>query len=170
MNRDEVCCSSRGLHVRRVNGNTDERGVTLLELILSLTILGLLLPVIAAGMTHATGEWNRAVDRLEARQQATMLLQRVEREIRGGRRFVAEPNVLYFLNEKDQLIRYQISSTGLLLRDEAVVGTSIIGSKIRSLTFTPDPSGKLVRLRLTIVVGRFDVTVDQLLAGREALP
>lgn len=156
--------------MRRVRRHSDDRGVTLLELIMSLTILGLLLPVIATGLTASTGEWNRAVDRLEARQQAMMLLQRVEREIRNGHQFAAQPNGLYFLNAHDQLIRYHVSTTGLLLRDEAIVGTSVIGSKIGSCTFTPDPSGKLVRLRCTIVVGRSEVTVDQLLVGKEALP
>lgn len=168
--RNGACCMVRELREKRVNGNTDERGVTLMELIMSLTILGLLLPVIAAGLTVSTGEWNRAVERLEARQQAMMLLQRVEREIRGGHHFAAQSNGLHFLNSSDQLIRYHVSSAGQLLRDESIIGTSVIGSKIRSCTFTPDPSGALVRLRLTIAVGRSEVSIDQLLAGKEALP
>lgn len=170
MNRDGACCNAHERRVRRVDYRLGERGVTLLELIMSLTILGLLLPVIAAGLTTSTGEWNRAVERLEARQQAMMLLQRVEREVRGGHHFAAQSNGLHFLNSNDQLIRYHVSAAGLLLRDESIIGTSVIGSKIRSCTFTPDPSGALVRLRLTIAVGRSEVTVDQLLAGREALP
>jgi prepilin-type N-terminal cleavage/methylation domain-containing protein len=158
VNKSGRCCDRR------------ESGVTLLELAISLTILGLLLPVIAEGLSVVIGEWNRAVDRLEARQQAMMLLQRIERDVRDGRMFTAQSDGLLFLSANDQVIRYHLSPSGQLLRDEAGVGTSVIGAKLRSIRFLPESGGALLRLRMTTAVGQAEVSVDQLLAGRVPLP
>ena len=69
----------------------DERGVTLPELLISLSILGLLLPVVAGELSSVSRLWHGAADRLEARGQATALLRNLEGELREGRSFAVTP-------------------------------------------------------------------------------
>jgi hypothetical protein len=145
---------------------SSERGVTLLELIFSLAILGMLLPVVAIALTSCISGWNGITERLEARQQALMLVMRVERELRESSDFTVTSDGLLFLNEKGKPIRYQLSSGGFLLRNEQGVGVTVIGSKLRSCLFGVESGGQLVHLRASTQAGHAGVQLDELFGGR----
>jgi prepilin-type N-terminal cleavage/methylation domain-containing protein len=143
-----------------------QRGVTLLELICSLAVLGMLLPVVAIGLSSCIAGWNGMTERLEAREQALMLVMRIEREVREGSDFAVTSDGLLFLNDKGMPIRYQLSSGGFLLRNEQGVGVTVIGSKLRSCMFGVESGGLLVHLRAVTQVGNAEVRVDELFGGR----
>jgi len=127
----------------------DEQGHLLLEAVISQGIYALLLPVVTAGLFAVTHQWTRTVEQLETRQQAHMLLQRLQTEVRVGRQFVALTDGVAFLDPQDRLIRYQRAATGLVLRDEQGVGTSVVGSGVTHLQATPDSFGRALTVTFT---------------------
>ncbi|ASS74967.1 hypothetical protein CIG75_08190 [Tumebacillus algifaecis] len=126
----------------------DERGVTLLELVLSLAVTGLLLPVFAAWMTAMIAQWQQVSERIEVRQTNAVLLHRIGAEVREGSSFLPQRNGLVFLNKAGRLIRYQLSSGGLLLRDEEGVGATVIGSHLAECRFSTDQEGRVLTVHL----------------------
>jgi type II secretory pathway pseudopilin PulG len=148
----------------------DESGATLLELLMSLAVFGLLLPVIAGWLTAVTALWNQNADRLEAKQQAIFLLKRVGTEVREGSVFLPQRDGLAFLSDKGRLIRYRLSQNGYLLREEEGVGSVVIGSGIADCRFLTEAEGRLVTLHLTTHAGRAQFQISQTWAGRGSVP
>ena len=145
----------------------DQRGVALLELLISLTIFGMLLPVIAGELMSVTDIWSRTTDRLEARALAVSLLREIESEVQAGRGFaVQQDGTLAFLNKRGRLVRYQFTKSGLLMRDEEGVGVMVVGAKITTCRFDSESSGTLLHLELTTKVGNSEVTLSELWTGR----
>ena len=147
----------------------DPRGVTLLELLISLAILGLLLPVIAGELSSVTRLWHGATDRLEARAQAASLLKNVEGELREGRSFAvtADGGVL-FLNPRGRVVRYYLSTNGLLIREEESVGMTVVGAKLSRCQFRSEASGNAVRMLASIQVGQAQLHLEESWRGRGA--
>ena len=145
----------------------DERGVTLPELLISLAILGLLLPVVAGELSSVSRLWHGEVDRLEARGQAASLLRNVEGELREGKSFAVTPDGgVLFTNAHGQIIRYYLSTNGLLVREEESLGMTVVGAKISHCQFRSEAGGNAVRMQATIQVGRAQIDLDESWQGR----
>lgn len=140
----------------------DERGVTLLELVISLTVAGILLPVLAAWLIALTTQWSEVTDRIETRQRTAVLLHRMGTELREGSQFSPQLSGLAFRSGEGRLIRYQLTTGGLLLRDEEGVGSTVIGSRLSDCRFTTEQEGKLVTIHLD--------GITQTWAGRGSRP
>lgn len=143
-----------------------ERGVTLLELLISLAIIGLLLPVVAGWLTAVTLSWQATVERVEAREQALTIVRRVEVEVREGRSFTVLPDGLFFIERGGKWVRYFRSSSGLLLREEEGVGAMVIGAGIVTCQFAVTADGKQLHLQLVTKAGRAQVDVQSVWTGR----
>jgi hypothetical protein len=140
--------------------------VTLLELLISLAIIGLLLPVVAGWFTATTSAWQGTVERLEARQQALFIVRRVETEVREGRKYTVQKDGLFFLDNRGKWIRYSLSQNGLLLREEEGMGSTVIGAQIVSCQFAVLGEGRRLRMQLVTKAGRRQVSVEQIWTGR----
>ncbi|MBL0387031.1 prepilin-type N-terminal cleavage/methylation domain-containing protein [Tumebacillus sp. ITR2] len=151
----------------------DNQGLTLLELLLALTIWGLLLPVIAGGLLFTVQTYTREVERLEAREQALAVLRKVEGEVRAGHNFSALSDGLSFQDAHDHLIQYQLNlRTNLLQRVEQGVGSTIIGARVTRFTCTlsPNASYPTLALQLRTQAGRTSLDISEVLIGRGSLP
>ena len=145
----------------------DERGVTLPELLISLAILGLLVPVVAGELSSVSRLWHGAADRLEARGQAASLLRNVEGELREGKSFaVTRDGGVLFTNARGQVIRYYLSTNGLLVREEGSLGMTVVGAKISRCQFSSLAGGNAVRMQAAILVGRAQIDLDEWWQGR----
>jgi prepilin-type N-terminal cleavage/methylation domain-containing protein len=148
----------------------DQRGVTLLELLMSLSVLGLLLPVVAGLLVTVTESWTAEVDRLEAREQAEAIVRRVETDVREGRSFFVQTNGVMFTDPQGHLIRYQLSQGGLLLRDDNGQGAGVVGARVVSCRFTTEANGSLLRMQLTVGAGKAQTDINRVWVGRGNLP
>ncbi|HEU4963121.1 MAG TPA: prepilin-type N-terminal cleavage/methylation domain-containing protein [Bacilli bacterium] len=155
----------------RLGISSDQTGFTLLELLLSLTILGLLLPVLAGWFTTLIRQWHTTSHRVEVRQQALVLLQRLETELHDAHSFTLQSNGLTFLNSQNQLIYYHhIPTSQLLLREVSTGGTSVLSGQVSQCQMALVNEGRTVQLHLTIRSERDSFTFDPIITGREALP
>ena len=145
----------------------DERGVTLPELLISLSILGLLLPVVAGELSSVSRLWHGAADRLEARGQATAMLRNVEGELREGRSFAVTPEGgVLFTNARGRVVRYYLSTNGLLVREEEGIGMTVVGARLSRCQFRSEAGGSAVRMQAAIQVGRAQIDLDESWQGR----
>ena len=144
----------------------DERGVTLLELVIAQAIVGLLLPVIAAGLVLVTQKWHLATERIEAREQVVTLVRRVEAEVQAGRNFAADKDSLLFQDASGRWIRYVVTSGGMVMREELGIGSMVIGAKVSACRFEVEDNGRLVRMRVTAQVGKATSEADGTWYGR----
>ncbi|MGB8955243.1 MAG: type II secretion system protein [Tumebacillaceae bacterium] len=145
----------------------DERGVTLPELLISLAILGMLLPVLAGELSSVSRLWNGATDRLEARGQAASLLRNVEGELREGKSFAVTPDGgVLFTNARGRVIRYYLSTNGLLVREEESLGMTVVGAKLSRCQFRSEAGGSAVRMQAAIQIGRAQIDLDESWQGR----
>jgi prepilin-type N-terminal cleavage/methylation domain-containing protein len=144
----------------------DQRGVTLLELLLSLTVLSMLLPVLAGLLVSITQTWNGEVDRLEAREQAEAILRRVESDVRESRSISVQTNGVSFTDPLGHVIHYWLSQGGLMLRDDNGLGAGVVGARVLSCRFTTEVNGSLLRMQLTVGTGNAKTDLDQVWFGR----
>lgn len=148
----------------------NQKGVTLLELLLSLVVLGMMLPVLAGLMISLTETWSRETERLEARQQAEIIVRRIEAEVREGKGFAMISKGVSYTNQQGHLIRYTLGTGGLLLRDDNGQGGAVIGADVIACKFTTQANGSLLRMQLSTAVGQAETDLDQQWVGRDSLP
>lgn len=161
-NNGPRCVGKRNLH--------NEQGLTLLELLIALTVWALLLPVIAGGLLFTVQSYTRATERLEAREQALVVLRKMEGEVRGGHNFLVLSNGVSFLDIQNRRIQYQLASSGLLQRVEEGVGNTVIGAKLTACRWKLDSDAPLVHVQLTTKVGRAMIEIDEQLAIQQVVP
>lgn len=148
----------------------DQRGVTLLELLLSLSVLSMLLPVLAGLLVSIEQTWTGEVDRLEAREQAEAIVRRVESDVREGTAFSVLSNGVSFTDPTGHVIHYWLSQGGLLLRDDDGLGAGVVGVRVVSCRFTTEANGALLRMDLTVGSGNVKTELNQVWFGRGIAP
>lgn len=144
----------------------NSRGMTLLEILVSLGILSLAGASLVAVLGSSMEGWSSGTSSDEATSQATLALQRLSNEIRDGRlaqissgalvvtfpRSIADPGtglVTYDKSTDDPNPRtYYVSGDGNLMRSYQGV-TTVLFRGISAAQFVPTPTGDSVRVTLT---------------------
>lgn len=85
-----------------------ERGFTLMELMIALTLVGVLLAITFGALRVGLASWRQGDDRSEAQQHARSLVQVLARTVTGTSAYVGEekegsPSVLLFQGERERI-------------------------------------------------------------------
>ncbi|MFD2168967.1 PulJ/GspJ family protein [Tumebacillus lipolyticus] len=126
----------------------DQRGTTLLELVIALSVAGMLLPLIAAWLIALTAQWQQMAERMETRQQTTIALHRIGADVRSGGDFLQLSNGLALHDGEGRTIRYQLSSAGNLLREEVGGGSTVLATAITICRFDLEQGGRILSITL----------------------
>ncbi|MDH7577810.1 MAG: prepilin-type N-terminal cleavage/methylation domain-containing protein [Bacillota bacterium] len=104
-----------------MNSLLEERGFTLTEVLIALTLTGLLLTVLAQTGQVAFTRWSRLEQEIEVQQHLNIALERMARELRQAKRLLGtSPTELSFQKVDGTSVRYYLrTGSGNLLRAES---------------------------------------------------
>ncbi|MFA6383833.1 MAG: type II secretion system protein [Candidatus Omnitrophota bacterium] len=105
---------------------TSRRGVTLIELVVVIAVVGILAAMSSGYINQVVGTWQTVSFRMDTVAQMRSALDRMSREIRQVKNatsvYAADSSVFRFVGVDDATITYNISGTNVL-RSNAVLAT-----------------------------------------------
>lgn len=135
---------------KRLSGilNPGEQGITLIELLVTLTILGFVITALYTFYLSGLQSWNRSIDSMEYQQSARIAMNKMINEIRYAQEVDIRSDsndLLYFWTEhrgKKTLFRFRLSGRQLLLEQRGANDThyayNVIALGISGLSFAID--------------------------------
>lgn len=128
--------------------NPGERGITLIELLVTLTILGFVITALYTFYLSGLQSWNRSIDRMEYQQSARIAMNKMVSEIRYAHsveiRLGNNEMLYYWADHKGKLtlFRFRLSGNQLLFEQRRDNDThyayNVIAMGISGLSFAID--------------------------------
>ncbi|BCJ85997.1 PulJ/GspJ family protein [Effusibacillus dendaii] len=112
------------------SGNSDQRGMTLVEILIGMFVLSVVLLVITGWM----GVWQKTASAIgsgvQTRLQAETAVRLIEEDFRRAERVIESGDELVFVDLRQDQIRYRLSNNGNLLRSVNNKGSSVIAAGV----------------------------------------
>jgi type II secretory pathway pseudopilin PulG len=96
------------------------RGFSLVEVLISFTVFGLMIGVIASAFVTISRTYRYGYQLMNAQKNLRFVLESVTREVKEGYGYYKDPNSLYFsFSDKDgNLVEYYVDETGQFIRKQ----------------------------------------------------
>jgi len=134
--------------------NPDERGITLIELLVTLSILGFVITALYTFYLSGLKSWNRSIDSMEYQQSARIAMNKMINEIRYAHAVEIRSGnneILYYWAEhkgKSTLFRFRLSGNQLLFEQRSENDThyayNVIALGISGLSFAIDENNTVL--------------------------
>lgn len=137
---------------------SNQSGLTLVEIIITMAILGAVITVIYAFYLTGLQGWNRSVDRMEYQQSARIAVDRVVNELLTAKEVEIRDNnhhTIYYLLDKDgspALFRLRLTGNQLAIerRDTSYPSYNIVALGLKDLLFYIDEKSNV---HITVITG-----------------
>ena len=148
----------KGKFMPNLKNGRCEKGLTLVEIVITIAILGVVITAIYSFYLAGIRGWNRAVNQMEYQQSARIAVDRIVEELMIAEMVEIRSNnhrTIYFeidLNGRTALYRFRLTGNQLALerRDHPHLSYNVIAFGLKDLNFLIDENN---RVHITAITG-----------------
>lgn len=148
----------KGENMKTFRAGSNECGLTLVEIVITLAILGAVITAIYSFYLTGLKGWNRSVDRMEYQQSARIAVDRVVNELLTAQEVEIRDNnqrAIYYVIDKDgspALFRLRLTGDQLALerRDSHHLSYNVVALGLKDLLFFIDEKNNV---HITVITG-----------------
>ncbi len=133
-----------------LGGPAGERGLTLVETLVSVAILGVVAAALSAFSVASFRLWRSGMDQATLVRDLVPAMERMEQDLRQARALVAiSPGKIQFTDADGQAVAVDLAADGTVRRQPGLSGSgsAVLATGVTQLQFTP--TGPYIQIHLT---------------------